>query len=125
MIDFLVGVGAGLLAGWIVGWAVTSWWHDRERPADPPWWWKPWLRFRRGDEDEPWPEHLEAALLEDRPPLPPERSREELGFTALAAEMERRLVPAPPGLAPLVQEILGHATTEEAAESIYRKMKAA
>ena len=61
MIVFWVGAGAGLLAGWVCGWAVTSWWRDRHEA----------IGF--GQEDD------ESAPPED---LPPERSREELGFTA-------------------------------------------
>ena len=94
-----VGAGAGLLAGGASGWAVTSWWRDRPhikyyRTEDGRWtaadsggwipgsWrfkWQAGRAVRRiekewgeldGDGDLPPPEEL-----------PPERSREELGFT--------------------------------------------
>ena len=93
MIVFWVGVGAGLLAGWVCGWAVTSWWRDRYAP----------LGFgQEDDEDELRAEADEEMSYFDGPsPLPPERSREELGFTGpidhflrepgyLEAERERR-----------------------------------
>ena len=76
---------------WLVaGWAerAADWWHDRERPVDPPWWWKLWL-FRRNHFDEDDFEEVGP------PPLPPERTWEQMTSHQLPLTAEReRVVPS-------------------------------